>query len=338
MSPSPNANQIIYSSDITIEEPRELSALCVFYDRVALPYVVDASVDSISFDLSDTRQTLAGLKELSKEHFYPEAPGDWGDARSWDGEHRALFDASVIVRLDPPQGGLENFDEDLFFDMDVEEQFLTLAKMKNWVVEGEEGDTLLTIRPDLIRHLCRTDLRSPEIHVCGVQPASREIMKFLEVSSVLSYFLPKLTVLNDEQILEVLDQVKKTREGFSMHLQTLSKEVEQRLKGGEPITEIGRFAKSVVETDLIPDYAEFRRQLTAERRSSWATAPDAAGKIIEIDASPTTPKFWGAVLQAVGVPLIAADKRKEQLSNKHQALQFMKSVESSSVCSVENAC
>ena len=74
--------------------------------------------------------------------------------------------------------------------MDAEEQFITLTKMKNWELEGEEGDAMLTIRPDLVRHLCRNDLTSPEIHVCGRQPASREVMKFLEAESVLSYFLP----------------------------------------------------------------------------------------------------------------------------------------------------
>lgn len=116
-----------------------------------------------------------------------------------------------------------------------------------------------------------------------------------------------------------------------MHLQELSKDVEQRLQAGESITEIERFAKSVVKTDLIPDYKEFRRQSAAERRGFWATALDATGKILEIDANPLTPKFRGGVLQAVGVPVMAADKRKEELSNKRQAFQFMKSVESSSV-------
>ena len=244
-------------------------------------------------------------------------------------------DAQRDFRLKLARRYADTFDEDLFFGMDAGEQFLALAKMKNWVVEGPEGDALLTIRPDVLPHLFRKDLTLPEIHVCGLQPASREIMKFLEAASVLSYVLPKLNKLKDEQILEVRDRVKKTREGFSMHLQKLSKEVEQRLKGGESVPEIERFAKSVVETDLIPDYAEFRRQLSAERRDFWATALDAAGKVLAIDASPLTPKFWGGMLGAVGVPLMAGDKRSERLSNKHEALQFMKSVDSSSVPSVQ---
>src|SRR5262249_6322909 len=143
------------------------------------------------------------------------------------------------------------------------------------------------------------------------QPASREIMKFLEAKSVFSYCLPKLRKLNAEQILQVRERVKDTREGFSLHLQKLSKGVEQRLRGGESDAEIEQFAKSVVETDLIPDYGEFRRQLGAERLGNWKTVLDAAGKILSIDANPWTPKFWGEILAALGVPVGAADKWKE---------------------------
>src|SRR5262249_37693074 len=150
---------------------------------------------------------------------------------------------------------------------------------------------------------CRDDLRSPELHVCGRQPTSREIMKFLEARSVFSYFLPGIGKLDEEQILKVRERVKDTREGFSLHLQTLSKGVEQRLKGGESISEIERFARSVVDTDLIPDYREFRRQLGAERRDFWKTVVNAAGKILKIDANPLTPKFWGQLLEAMGVAL-----------------------------------
>ena len=330
MNQSAKEYHIIYSSDITIEDAHDLSALCVFYDRVVLPHVVDPTVDSVSVDLSDTHQTFEALLKLSKGHF-PPGGARWVDAQTWDESHRALFDEGVIVRLDHPPSGIGTYDEDLFFDMDAEEQFLALTRMKNWDVEGVVGDAMLTIRPDMVRHLCRGDLDWPELHVCGRQPASREIMKFLEAKSVFSYCLPKLGKLNTERILQVRERVKDTREGFSLHLQKLSKGVEQRLRGGESDTEIEQFAKSVVETELIPDYGEFRRQLRAERLSHWKTVLDAAGKILSIDANPWTPKFWSEILAALGVPVGTADKWKEESSNKRQAFQFMKSLEHSSV-------
>jgi hypothetical protein len=321
---------IIYSSDITIENPHELSALCVFYDRVVLPHVAERDVGSITIQLSDTHLTYKALRTLSKGRLPPEQ-GLWATAQTWDEDNRVLFDEGVIVRLNPPPSGLENFEEDLFFDMDAEEQLLTLAKIKIWEIAQVEGDVILSLRPDIVRHLCRDDLRLPELHVCGLQPASREIMKFLEARSVFSYFIPELGELNKDQILKVREKVKDTREGFSLHLQTLSKGVEQRLKGGESISEIERFARSVIETELIPDYRQFLRQLSAEQGDFWQNVRKAVEKILKIDASPLTPKFWGQLLEAMGVALDTAERQKEQLSNRRQAFQFLKSVESSSV-------
>src|SRR5262249_20727027 len=158
--------------------------------------------------------------------------------------------------------------------------------------------------------------------VCGHQPASREVMKYLQATTVFSYLLPGLRGLGPDEILRIRERVKDTREGFSLHLQKLSKGVEQRLQGGEPLEEAEKFARGVVETELLPDYGEFRRQLGAERSGRWKSVLDIAGKILSIDANPVTPKFWGQVLVAAGLPLGAAEAKKDQLSNRHQAFQF----------------
>ena len=76
--------------------------MCVFYDRVVLPYDIDASVDSISFDLSDTHQTVETLQELSKDHFTAREE-TWSDARTWDKRNHILFEQGVITRLDAPR-------------------------------------------------------------------------------------------------------------------------------------------------------------------------------------------------------------------------------------------
>ncbi|SRR5258706_5426169 len=154
MNQRPKGYQIIYSSDITIEDVDELSALCVFYDGVVLPHVVDPTIDSVSVDLSDTHQTFDALLKLSKGHFPPAGVG-WVDARTWDESHRVLFEEGIIVRLNPPPSRIGTYDEDVFFDMEAEDQFLALTRMKNWDVEGIAGDAMLTIRPDMVRHLCR---------------------------------------------------------------------------------------------------------------------------------------------------------------------------------------
>jgi hypothetical protein len=321
--------EIIYSSDITIEDPYELSSLCVFYDRVVLPHVSDSTVDEISFDLSDTHQTVEILRELSKGHF-PKRVEGWHNARTWDERNRILFDKGVIVRLEPPRGESQAFDEDLFFDMSAEDQLVTLTRMKNWELDISGDEPMLAIRPDIIQHLCRNDLSSPELHVCGGQPASREVMKFLEAQSVFSYVLPKLKELEPEEILRIRESVEARREGFAFHLQKLSKGVEERLQGGESLAEIERFAKSVVETEVMPDYVEFRRALHAVPRGRWGKVVEIAGSVLSIDANPLTPKFWGQLLTIIGAQSKFMGMRQETPSNQKLAFQFMKSIEDNS--------
>jgi hypothetical protein len=62
---------IIYSSDITIENPHELSALCVFYDRVVLPHVAERDVGSITIQLSDTHLTYKALRVVFQKWRWP---------------------------------------------------------------------------------------------------------------------------------------------------------------------------------------------------------------------------------------------------------------------------
>ena len=97
---------------------------------------------------------------------------------------------------------------------------------------------------------------------------------------------------------------------------------------GEKLKTMEEYAQGVIETDLIPDYREFRRQLEAEQAGKIRKVLDATGKIMEIDAAPWTPKFWGMLLKALGMSAIetAADQ-KERLSNRYQAYEFMKVVE-----------
>lgn len=66
------------------------------------------------------------------------------------------------------------------------------------------------------------------------------------------------------------------------------------------------------------------------KADKWEKFLDAAGKVVEIDAAPWTPKFWGLLLKAIGLSLVtAAGEQQEMLSNKYQAFKFMSEVEGS---------
>lgn len=185
------------------------------------------------------------------------------------------------------------------------------------------------IAEDLAKHLTRTDIDIPQIFTTSKgQPIGRDVLVALQAEATFSYLLPKIRTFHPTQILELRDRVADTREGFTMHLWKLSKGLEERAKEGTSIQEIAGFAKNLIETDLIPDYKEFHRQLAAHKAGKWEKFLDAAGKIVEIDAAPWTPKFWGLLLKALGLSVITAAGEQEQaLTNKYQAFQFMSAVE-----------
>jgi hypothetical protein len=185
------------------------------------------------------------------------------------------------------------------------------------------------IAPDLAAHLTRTDIDIPQIFTTlKGQPIGREILVALEAKATFTYLLPKINVFHPTQILQLREKVADTREGFTMHLQQLSKGLEERAKENIPVHEIARYAKNLIDTDLIPIYREFRRQIAAIKGNRWEKFLDVSGKVVEIDAAPRTPKFWGLLLKAVGLSiLVAAGERQEVLSNKYQAFTFMSEVE-----------
>jgi hypothetical protein len=66
-----------------------------------------------------------------------------------------------------------------------------------------------------------------------------------------------------------------------MHLQKLSYEVETRIKEGGSIKDIQRYAKSIAEVKLVPDFLEFKRQISAKKAGFWCNVLDKASKIAE---------------------------------------------------------
>jgi hypothetical protein len=142
----------------------------------------------------------------------------------------------------------------------------------------------------------------------------------------MSYLLPKLSALRPDDILELRSKVSDTREGFAFHLQKLTKGISEQLVEGTDIHEVNRWAANLVYHDLIPDYREFRAQLQAGE--GWL---DKAGRVFEISASPWTPKFYGDLLRALGVPLRTFEEQKKWRSHESRAFQFMQAVEESKV-------
>ena len=285
--------KIVYNSDVIIEEQDTLSSLCVFYDQVILPHITSKNYVSLRPDPENpTSLSVFASSVFFKSIKYPR----WGtlssgeDIEMWELQNKALIENGVLQRLHPPKG--EN--STLYFVGFRSPELFQLLLKSSHVFKGGIGTYF--IREATLTHLLRDDIQFPSVFLTKNRTDTTKIYTTLEAQSVFRYVIPMLSDLHPDQILEVREKVSDNREGFLMHLQKLSKEVELRIEQGAPVSEISSVAQDIVATDLIPDYTEFRRQLEAEKAGFWAKVLDRSSKILEIDAAPWTPKFWADLI------------------------------------------
>jgi hypothetical protein len=188
------------------------------------------------------------------------------------------------------------------------------------------------VRADLVQHQLRTDIELPQIYSnLDQQKFLRDIMISLEAKAVFSYLLPRIRVVDAQQILELRRKTADTREGFAMHLQKLSRGLHEHAKQGTPIEEVAKFAKDLIETELIPDYREFKRQLEGIKARNWKNFLDPVCKVAAIDATVWTPSFWSQLLKSLGFAILETTaEQQERLTNRYQAFKFMSQVEAAS--------
>lgn len=330
-------NRVVYSSGVNIWDPSYLSTLCVFYDEVLLPACDENSSREV-IEFSRPAGSTEGFVVTAIALENMPVKTDNGVMMveqiftTWQEKNKPLFEAGVLSRIP------KFHSDELFLNLTpsanewkaIYNLLLDIPfKMKGSgrTSKGDEREHIY-LWQDHVLHLVRDDLTSPSIFVANERHHNREKLKGLLAFAAFQFLLPKLSELHPDQILEVRERVAATREGFSMHLQTLSSEVESRLREGDSLDNIARYARSVAEVKIIPDYVEFRRQLEAERAGFWAKVLDKASKIAEIDSAPWTPKFYAEVLKALGFTLLTSIAEGEKrLTNKAQAFQFIRQVE-----------
>jgi hypothetical protein len=338
-------NDVIYHSDLVIRDPVELNTYCIFYDKVWLPYTTQRSSQIYltkdgAVNLYDLTYAPALREQLMKIDFITKGSEKLKRDYMYDTariskQQKSLFDEKVLERLPAPpkatEPNLKGFAPSARLGL--------LAKMPYHAIyqdtkpSGKVETVQVLIRQDLALHWLRTDIETPRLISGDQQMPSREFMVAAEAKEVFSYLLPAvLPKLHTDQILEIRRSVRDTRQGFSMHLQKLSKGISDRIKGGESPQQVISWARSIVETELMPDYYEFRRQLGAERTGFWKRVAESLERVAEIDAAFWTPKFYFQLLKALGfTALTYTSERKEKLSNKAQAFHFMKLLEHISV-------
>jgi hypothetical protein len=325
--------RVVYNSGLNVWDTAHLSTLTIFYDQVLLPSTTHESCGELVGFLRDKGKfsdfKLEQIHALVKfiDHDGLERTSD-DFAIEWEERHRLLFQEKVLVRLPPPNTSTVKA-LDWWFNNPSINKLADLLFDVPYVLYANSGvSERIFVWQDHLMHLLRTDIDEQGVFLVRPESSQRERYKALMAHSAFRFMLPKLQILQPEQILEVRNLVKDNREGFSMHLQALSGEVERQVKDGASLREVSAYAESIVETQLIPAFVEYRRQLAAKRAGFWRKVLDPLGKIVQIDAAPWTPKFYGELLRALGLTLLSSiEEQQDYLSNRTQTFQFMKTID-----------
>lgn len=321
---------VVYSSGLHIQDQGELCSLAVAYDKVYLPASTpETASEGVIFRKESETSTRLKLviTAIRGWTFEDKATGQTVEAEAfieaWNTENKVLYEEGVLERLSPPPKGDHAHTMSLVGSY-LDELTSPILRMP-YLVQNEEH---LYLWQDQLDHLLRTDIEVPRIFTSRESAFSRELMKALVTLPAFSYTIPALASMPPDRLLEVRRRTASNREGFNFFVQQLTADVEDRIQSGDTIDEVAKYAASVVETRVVPQYGEFVRQLTADRAGFWNGVLDSTGKLFEIDAAPWTPKFWGDLLKAFGFTILGdAERKKSELSNRVQAFKFLNSAE-----------
>jgi hypothetical protein len=335
------ANEIIYNSSLHVREPADLATFAVFYEKVWLPYVPTSKIKLVEF----IRQE--GIWKLESIHmwlhsFIDQDGKKWEVDRftnDWNERHDSLFEAGVLQRLAAPATDMMG---ELFGgkDQDSGRAFNSAFEpvqnliddipmaLKTSLMDSNERKEVRYLWQDHLLHLLRKDIDKPAIFLLGNRRDRRELSKAILADAMFSYCVPRLGELHPDEMLEVRRLTADNREGFGAHIQQLSGNLDSLVRSGAKLAEIRDAANDVIETKLLPDYAEFKRQLVATRLTGARKILDPASKILEIDSSPITPKFWYDLIKAGYLAATGASEvGKEDHTNKAMAFNLIRRVD-----------
>ena len=318
-----NRYEIVYDSDFIIDDPVELSTLCVFYDKVWLPF-------------SRTVGRFISHKTKGVNFVNQNLQQGWIREDKWEMSHYLFFDEGVIERLEIPTASNDYVGQAREKILEAQREGSISKLLKNSLVAMHEYPTDKRIFQEervrrlepVILHLGRSDIALPRLSTNSSKFVNREALKSLLAEKAFRYVLPALSELHPEQILEIRRKVAGIREGFSMHLQKLTGGIDARLKGGETFAEITKYAQNVFETELEPDYVDFKKLLGAEKVAVGGKVCSIVGSIFSAVAIGHPSPLLVAL--GIGTDLIAKQSTDSD-TNERQAYHFMHLVEGADV-------
>lgn len=309
----PRKLQITYSSDLTIKDPELLATLSVFYDKIYLPYPYNCDPDA---------EPLIGMLNIFTREALLKDPEVW-EYVSWRSEYRALFDSGILECV--PPAVIRH--SPTWTDEQEEEVMAALGAAARVADRENSSSEEWGIRSLIARTIHASFTKKP----CAefFSGSSTAALAGLIARPLFRYRLPRLAALTGEQILEIRGRVKDTREGFIDYIFELTDDLESRIR--DDASHSTEAADKLVERKIVPKYEEYCRQLDGNNTKFGAKLFAIGAGVMQIDASPLTPKFYGQIfeilLKAFGDVATVEAKHK---TNAGQAFQYLSKLEGSS--------
>lgn len=289
-----------------------LETLIVFYDEVWLPYPYFLDPESpilwsviVPANMHD--QYLRTTEIIHSEY------------EKWRREWKPLFDVGIVRQLPPP---LKNVDE-------IPRGFADAMKHTLGTTQGHRLSIspLLSGEFALAIHALYGSKPSPEVFISNPRDTSTHRLAGFLAYSLFQYTVPKLESLRPDEILELRESLRDSKEGFVDYIFQMVDNVEERLKSGDTTELVA--ARKTAERVVLTKYHEFREQLAAKKTSFGAKLGSLGGKCLQIDAAPWTPKFWGAIIGTFFESFDhAANEVAEAQAAQHRAFQYLAKMES----------
>jgi hypothetical protein len=306
-----------------------LNSFCLFYDRVYLPYphIFDFWDGAHLFTFADDGSggvrvttprrgvesvTFPALEQLQETY------------AKWVEAYDPLFEAGFIKHLPAPSGlfggyvGLSRLLDYIFGGLDeFEDDSPVLRMLKKLTIPD-----IISGKFDVALHLLTAEKPAPEVFVGTAGDYTTAPLAGLLARTVFSLVIPNLEKLSPDQVIDLRQKVREPREGFRDHLIELIDDVEHRLQGGSVTESIA--ALETIKHKVMPSFDEYQRKLLAQETGFWSEVAVRGAKFLQVDASPWTPKFYGAILELLFGNVVDASKLdRAELNNKSQAFQYM---------------
>ncbi|HTD35988.1 MAG TPA: hypothetical protein VK669_00630 [Candidatus Limnocylindrales bacterium] len=293
------SNDLVYISDLIIEDTELLSTLLLINDKVMLPHPYD-------IDPAANRLISWPFDKL------PYLEWEQNRYTSWKEKNQTLFAKDILSVLPPPIEADKlpaNVDGRLREQLGITSTLLA----SSFALDGSLA---------IAMHALFADTRSvPEFS--SEKSISRTVAALGRATFVRRY--PKLPGLTADQILELRSATERYREGFRLYLTSLTEKVENREASGSAEETA---ALQTFEQTIEPEVQEYLRRELPDRIRWWATIVRTIASesvaLLTIVTNPWSLENYPKLVENPAALLeTMASRASERASNKHQAFQYI---------------